>query len=401
MSKINKTFLDQIKISLFFFLVSAIYGWSLRLYRVVDFIQIDYKNILQAHSHVTFLGWGFLAIISIVGFVYFPKKSTHSRYLRSLFATMVITLLGMLISFPIQGYKLFSIIFLSVFLITSYLYLVVVLKTLKLDKNYSTRFIKTGIYYYFISSIAIWAIAIITIKDGKTTWYYNSVYFYLHFLYNGFFVFSLFGMLIKYIENKQIEINNKWIKYFYFFTNLACFPAYALSLLWAEVPVFVYYIGFVAATLQLISLFYLYKINRIVVKLVVSKQVKFIAVFVMTSYFLKVMMQFFSVFPIVIEKVVQLKQYFIIGYLHLFTLGFMSLFLMLLLFLFSKTKINIFGLYIFILGIYLSEFILFLQGILFLIFQNGISNINLLLVFVSGLMPLGLLFIYFKTFRST
>ncbi len=396
MNKTNQTYFNQIKIALFFFLVSALYGWSLRLYKVTDFITIDYKSILQAHSHVTFLGWGFLAVISSIGLVYYPKKLESSSYLKGLFVAMFTMLLGMLISFPIQGYKLFSILFLSVFLITSYLYLIVILKELKPNKTYSSRFIKTGIYYYFLSSLAIWVIAIVTIKFGKTILYYNSIYFYLHFLYNGFFVFTLFGLLMKYIEQKQIAIKEKYVNYFYVFTNIACVPAYALSLLWTEVPTVLYYIGFIAGFFQLISLFYLYKVNSVFLKTLVSKHLRFISIFVLTSYFLKVVMQFFSVFPVVIEKAVQLKPYFIIGYLHLFTLGFMSLFIILLVLLHSKVKWNVLGVNLLILGILLSEFLLFFQGVLVAFLTIGIPSVDSVLLVVSGLMPLGLLLIFGK-----
>jgi len=392
----NKKILKQIKTALFFFLVSALYGWSLRLYRVVDFISIDYKSIVQAHSHVTFLGWGFLAVISLIGFVFYPKKLEGNLYLKGLFITMSILLLGMLISFPIQGYKLFSIVFLSLFLITSYLYLVVILKELKPNTSFSSRFIKTGIYYYFLSSLAIWAIAIVSIKFGKTTLYYNSIYFYLHFLYNGFFVFTLFGLLIKYIEQKQVVIKEKNINSFYLFTNIACIPAYALSLLWSEVPTFVYYIGFIAGLFQLASLFYLYKISKPYLKSLVSKQVKFISTVVIISYFLKVVIQFFSAFPVVIEKAVQLKSYFIIGYLHLFTLGFMSLFLILLIILHPKVKLNSVGVNTLILGIFLSEVFLFIQGGTIAFFQQGIPYFDIILLIVSGFMPVGIAMIFRK-----
>lgn len=394
MNLINNTFKSHIKTARIFFIISAIYGLVLRLYSIVD-VPITYKNILQAHSHVTFLGWGFLAVISLVGFVYYPKKLEKSKYLKRLFSIMTLTLVGMLISFPIQGYKVFSIVLLSVFLITSYVYLISILKELKSVKNYSAKFIKTGVFYYFLSSIAIWAIAYITIKFGKTDLYYNSIYFYLHFLYNGFFVFMLFGLLIKYFEDKQLIIEQKHVKYFYLFTNLACVPAYALSLLWSEVSSFVYYIGFFAGFLQLISLFYLYKLIKVFLKSLNTKHIKFVAIFVMTSYFIKVCIQFLSVFPIVIEKAVQFKPYFIIGYLHLFTLGFMSLFIILLLLIHPKIKLDRFGLNILIAGIFLSEFFLFFQGILSL-FQKGINQINLILFVVSSLMPIGILIIHFR-----
>ncbi|PHR69856.1 MAG: hypothetical protein COA67_09185 [Lutibacter sp.] len=396
----NSTFFTQVKTALFFFVFSAFYGLILRLTKVVDFIPIAYNNLLQSHSHVTFLGWGFLAVISLVGFAFYPKILDQSMYLKRLFYIMVVTLLGMLISFPIQGYKLFSILFLSIFLIVSYLYLFRIYKELKEHKSYSSKFIKTAILYYLLSSLAIWAIAIVAVKFGKTTLYYNSIYFYLHFLYNGFFVFSLFGLLIKYLENKQVVVGEELLKYFYLLTNLSCIPAYAMSLLWSEVPKYVYFIAFFAAIIQLVSLYYLFSIKRIFFKIISSRQLKLIGIIVFVSYFLKIILQLISSFPVIIKNVVALKHYFIIGYIHLFTLGFMSLIILLLLSIISKVKFNRLGLNMLILGIILSEFVLFFQGASLFLFRNGIANINMLLLLVSALMPFGLLLIL-RTFKRT
>jgi len=396
MNAIHKNFQKQIKIARIFFVISAIYGLSLRLYKVTSFITIDYKRILQAHSHVTFLGWGFLAVISIIGIVYYPEKLKKSIYLKSLFYIMASMLVGMLISFPIQGYKLFSIVFLSVFLIVSYLYLIEVYKVLKEDKSYDSRFIKIGIFYYFLSSLAIWMIAIVTVKYGKTTLYYNSVYFYLHFLYNGFFVFTLFGLFIKYLKQQKIQVGDKQIKYFYLYTHIACVPAYTLSLLWANNSLVVNVFSVLSAALQLVTLLFLYRIVKSFFKQKKSRQVKWMGILIFGSYFLKIILQAVTVFPGMIKITLQLKPYFIVGYLHLFTLGFMSMLIFLLLILLVKVKLSKIGMYIFILGILLSEGLLFLQGGLFLIFKNGITNINLLLLFVSSLMPIGLLLIYFN-----
>ena len=340
------------------------------------------------------MGWGFLAVISIVGLVFYPEKITKSIYLKQLFYIMSFTLFGMLISFPLQGYKVFSIVFLSVFLITSYLYLINMFSILKKNKNLSAKYVKTGIYYYFISSLAIWLVAIITIKFGKTDLYYNTVYFYLHFLYNGFFVFVLFGLLIKYFEKKEININKKALINFYKFTNLALLPAYALSLLWTDVPSFIYYIGFFASFLQLISLYYLYSISKHTFRSIASKHVKVIAYFVMGSYFIKIILQSFSAFPQIFDVALQYKPYFIIGYLHLYTLGFMSMFIILLLKLHPKKDLNKLGVNILMIGIFLSELFLFLQGGLLFSKGEGLFNIDLILFLVSILMPLGLIIIH-------
>lgn len=401
MDQIKTIFAARIKVARLFFMISALYGLILRLYAVVDFIPVAYKNILQSHSHVTFLGWGFLAVVTIIGFVFYPKILSESRYSKVLFNIMTSTLVGMLISFPLQGYKVFSITFLSVFLITSYLYLFQVLKNLKQNTALSVKFIRTGIYYYLLSSLAIWTIAVITTKLGKTDLYYNTVYFYLHFLYNGFFAFVLFGLLIHYLEKKHISIPNKAVLKFYWLTNIALVPAYFLSVLWIEVPTYIYYIGFIAAVLQVVSLVYLFKIAGFLLQTLSSRHLKSITYFVLTAYFLKIIFQFFSVFPSIMKIAIQYKHYFVIGYLHLFTLGFLSLAIILLLKLHFKKPLSSLGVNTLMVGIFLSEFLLFLQGAAVYFFDSGIPKIKWLLFWVSVLMPLGIIIIHLKLYFKT
>ncbi len=387
----QKIFYNQFRIALFFFVISAIYGWSMRLYKVFDFIKIPYHSILQAHSHVTFLGWGFLAVISLIGVVFYPKIIESSKYLKVVFGIMSFSLLGLLISFPLQGYKVFSIVFLSSFLVASYFYLARILKLLKGIKSAGTQFIRTGIWYYYLSSIGIWAIAFIVTNYGKTDLYFNAIYFYLHFLYNGFFAFSLFGLLFTYLERKSDFKLQKTVKYFYWATNLACIPAYTLSLLWKEAPPFVVFIAIVSASVQLFSLFYLAKLLPVFIQNLKSKLGKWLALLIFTSYSLKLMIQFLSAFPVIVREAVLFKSYFIIGYIHLFTLGFMSLFILLFTFIFTKVRLNVTAIKLFVLGIILSEFLLFFQGAMLSLFQYGIENLDLWLLIVSTLLPLGLI----------
>ena len=387
----QKTFYYQYRIALFFFVISAIYGWSMRLYKVVDFIEIPYHSILQAHSHVTFLGWAFLAVISIVGVAFYQEIDIKSNYLKVVFGIMSFTLLGLLISFPLQGYKLFSILFLSSFLIASYFYLARILKLLKGLSTLSSRFIRTGIWYYYLSSIGIWAIAFIVTNFGKIDLYFNAIYFYLHFLYNGFFTFVLFGLLIKYIENREGSVINKSARLFYWLTNLACIPAYTLSLLWREVPSFVVYVAILSALIQLISIFYFIKIRRFFIRVLKYKTETRLVNIVFLSYFFKISIQFLSAFPTIVKQAVLFKSYFIIGYIHLYTLGFMSLFIILFTLMFTNVKGHKLGLYLFVLGVFLSEFLLFSQGTALSIFRLGIENIDFWLLLVSSLLPIGLL----------
>jgi hypothetical protein len=363
---------------------------------------IPYENLLQSHSHVAFLGWGYLSVIGAIIYCFALNDYKKSKVYKVTLTILLVVIPLMLISFPLGGYKVFSIVLLAIFGLTSYVLSFQILKDLQ-GNNTSAKLIRYGIYYYLLSSLATWFLAFVIVTQGKTDLYYNTVYFYLHFLYNGFFVFALFGLLFKIFENQQIVISEKLKQHFFIYLNIACVPAYALSILWSTDVLLFNVVGFVASVLQFISLVFLVKIM-----LQAFSQInwgftsKLLLTFALISYSLKISSQILSAFPYIVEKSLALKPFFIIGYLHLFTLGFLSVLLFLILY--QLGKINLHkpaskvGILLFLAGVFITESLLFLQGFLFMFQVDAIKNYSFFLLIFSFLMVIGLLVIYVNQF---
>ena len=386
------------------FVVAAIYGLLLRWNFTFPLQFVNYKHILQSHSHVAFLGWGYIATIAAIikHFVKIPKNQIRVYNVTLLIIIVTVTL--MLISFPLSGYKVFSIALLSIFGITSYVLSYRILKDIE-GSSIAVKLIKYGIYYYILSSLATWFLAGVIVTQGKTDLYYNTVYFYLHFLYNGYFAFVLVGLLFKIFEQQQIKISKKLQQNFFLYLNVACIPAYSLSVLWSDVSSIFYVIGFAASILQLFSLVFLLKIMRQALKQLKWNSIsKFLLKFAFTAYSLKIGLQIASAFPFIVEKSLALKPFFVIGYLHLFTLAFMSVLLLLILNKFQiisfKTRISKFGVVTFLVGVFATEMILFSQGFLFLNGFTPIANYNLVLLIFSVFMVVGLLVLFVNQFKK-
>jgi len=396
------TFRFLILYALLLFLFSAIYGLVLRYNFAFPTSLVSYKNLLQGHSHVAFLGWGYLAVIYGIFELFIPKEKRNSAIYKVTLIVIFTSITLMLFSFILAGYKAFSIVLLSVFGVASYVLSFKVLKDLS-GEGISTKLIKYGIYYYLISSLATWFLAFVIVTQGKTNLYYNSVYFYLHFLYNGFFVFALFGLLFKVLKIQKIMISNSLKKHFFIFLNLACIPAYILSILWSTQSITFNVIGFLASVLQLISLIFLLKIlKQVLVQIRWSYISKLLLKFTMVAYLLKILAQLASSFPYFVEKSLALKPYFIIGYLHLFTLAFMSVLLLLILkqlkAIYLNSVISKVGIGFFLTGIFFTELLLFLQGFLLLIKQKLIANYTIILLFFSLFIVIGIILIFIDQF---
>ena len=386
------------------FILSALYGLLMRWNFAFPTKFIPYQNLLQSHSHVAFLGWGYLVVIGAIIYCFVLNANKQSNLYKATLTILLVVIPLMLISFPLGGYKVFSIVLLAVFGLTSYVLSFRILKDLH-GNNTSVKLIRYGIYYYLLSSLATWFLAFVIVTQGKTDLYYNTVYFYLHFLYNGFFVFALFGLLFKIFENQQIIISEKLKRHFFIYLNIACVPAYALSVLWSTDVLLINVIGFVASALQFISLVFLIKIMRQAFSQINWSFIsKLLLKFSLISYSLKISSQILSSFPYFVEKSLALKPFFIIGYLHLFTLGFLSVLSFMILGQLGKLNLHKptskVGILLFLAGVFITESLLFLQGFLLLFQFNAIKNYNLILLIFSFLMVIGLLVVYVNQFHK-
>lgn len=408
MGIINKIDKIKLKLSLTLFALSVSYGLLLRLQVIKPLFEFDYSNVLQSHSHVAFLGWGFLSTLIVMQYVFLTAEQRAKKVYSITFWLMFVSVALMLVSFLFSGYQLFSIILLTVFGLTSYVFAYEMIKDLKKDTQHliSSKFAKASIYYYVLSSLATWFVAFVVLTQGKTDLYYNAIYFYLHFLYNGFFVFALFGVFFKMLRKKSMIISQRRIKHFYYYTNIGCIPAFALSILWSDVHFAFNIIGGIAAVFQLIGLVYLIVIiKQTLIRYSLSNYSRILLLTVMVSYGLKLVAQFIGAFPYFVAKSIALKPYLIIGYLHLVTIGFISFFLLTLIVelrgFYFKPLFPKFGLSLFLAGFFSTEILLFLQGFLHLLKWQPIGPYYLLLLIASSIMVLGIVMVWiFQLFSN-
>ncbi|QQX75823.1 MULTISPECIES: hypothetical protein [Aequorivita] len=314
----------HIAFALFYFLLVALMGVLLRLFFVTP-LPLNYKYILHAHSHTALLGWIYLGLTTLI-FKIFLSEAQKPKLYQRIFVFTNLCIVGMLITFPIQGYALYSIIFSTLFLFASYWFAWFAIKYIPqhFKKRFSWKLIKTALWYLVISSVGPWAIGGVMATLGPgSIWYKSSIYFYLHFQYNGWFIIALLGVLFYVLEGKGIQFNTEKLKSFFLLLNVGVLFTVFLSFLWFVPPTAIYILGLAAAVAQLLAfyeLYFLLKTHFSVLKTAVGKNAFFflkIAGILMVS---KLIMQLFSAFPYVADLAYQLKD-FVIGYLHLVFLG--------------------------------------------------------------------------------
>ena len=382
------------KTALHFLIFSAIAGVVLRYYNFSPITGINYKFLLHTHSHVALLGWMHLAFAVALVKEFLPNEV---KKFNTVFLVTLVTVLGMMLSFPFQGYAPVSISFSTLFLFASYWFVYEFYRRLKAtgDNSVAAKWLRWALFFLIISSFGPWALGpILVFGESHGTLYNLSIYFYLHFLYNGFFVSAVFALMLKWLDNNGTTYNSKSAIWFFQLTVYPIIPAYALSMLWTNPPSWVYIVAGLAAALQLIGLFYGWSILTMYLRSIKNKFYQFIFSLVLIAYSLKLVMQVFSAIPVIADYVYETRVFTAIGYIHLVMLGFLSLFILtyfIRIKVFRDNSIARAGLIIFLSGFVLSEVILFFNGILLTRTGASIEDYGRWMYLTSLLMPVGLI----------
>jgi hypothetical protein len=313
---------------LFLFLAAAI-GLFLRWQFVSPTPGIRYTYFLHAHSHVMFLGWVTNALF--LAFVEYHLPGLKRHWYRRLFWALQVLVLGMLISFPIQGYGLYSIIFSTLHTLLMMAFAIHFFKETRTDNRTSVWFARISLFFFFISTAGPFALGYLMANNlGQSVWYNFSIYYYLHFQYNGFFIFGILSIFFLMLETKGIEFSGLRVLRFGRWMAIACIPAYALSVLFAEPGTVFNAIGFIAAVIQIGAFAFLLKEVKSI-RTDLSDRIDPTAyklfILVTISVGLKLVLQLASAHAYIAALAYSMRPV-IIAYLHLVLVGVISLFIL-------------------------------------------------------------------------
>lgn len=310
----------------YFFIVSLL-GLLLRFFFVTP-IPFNFEHLLHAHSHVALLGWLYLGMTLLIYRV-FLKGTAKPKLHRSIFIVHNVCFLGMLIAFPIQGYALYSIAFSCLYLLSSYWFTWFIVHSVqpKEKKRFSYKLIKTALFFLVISSLGTWAVGPISATVGTHSfWFNDALYFFLHFLYSGFFFLSLISVLFRILENKKLQFKQEKTDQLYVYLNLGVILSYFLSVLWTKPPVVFYVLGIAGALFQIRGYLLLFKLLCPLINKLKSIFGKFgygLIKMAGALLIIRVLMQLGSGIPYFAELAFKFRD-FIIGYLHMVFLGIIT-----------------------------------------------------------------------------
>lgn len=394
----------HIRLGLIYFLIVALLGGTLRLFVLMD-VPVTYRFLVHTHSHIALLGWVYVALITLLYKLYLEKENTAKAYRRIFWFTQI-TIVGMLITFPLQGYALFSIVFSTLFLIASYFFawLFFTKTSLETKQLFSYKLIKSSLVFMVLSSLGPWALGAIMSTLGNTSvWYKLAIYFYLHFQYNGWFILALLGILFYFLERfglfEKTVHHNQWL----WLLNSSVVLTLFLSVLWVKPPVFVYILAGIGAVFQGVAfvVLFLWLVpvwNDFIQKL--APGVSWMLLWAGALLVLKIDMQLLSAIPYVAMLAYYIPD-FVIGYLHLVFLGVVSIGLFAFLKQTSLLHIPALVFKLFIVAFILTETLLFYKGSAIWLRFSLFENYYLILALTSLLFPVSILLLLFSQKRKT
>lgn len=389
-----------LKFSVFNFFLVALLGVIMRYKILYSLPFLDQKHLQEAHSHFAFYGWITNALYVLI-LIYLGKVNSalNLKKYENLIIANIIASFAMLGTFIYGGYFWGSIVASTVSLLCSFVFFYFFLKDSTKIQDASKIWFQAGLFFAVISSLGVFNLAYMKMSGNiKQDLYLGSEYYFLHFQYNGFFIFSCIGLLLFSLKEAVAPISESKNKLIFWLMFFGCLIGFGLSVLWMKMPVSIFTVIVIATIAQTIGAVLLYDFvkkswGNLILKW--SPMQRFVLIFAGFAFAVKIALQLGSNIPALNQFAFGFRNV-VIAYLHLVLLMCIATFLInqiLATNYFTITKQLLLGVKLLLIGIFLNEFILGLMGI-FSIKYIAIPYANHMLLYVSLLMFVSIFWIF-------
>lgn len=378
------------KLTLWSFLIVGLLGLVMRYKIQFELPWVNQKNIQHAHSHFAFAGWVTQTLMVFM----VSQLSQHVHHIRfrlytRLLAANLMLALCMLVSFSVSGYSIFSIVCSTLSILVSFIFSYCYSTDLAQAKHPLTGkyWLKNALVFQVISSLGTFVLAyMMATKNVHQEVYLASIYWYLHFQYNGWFFFACVGLLLNHFSFDSAH--QKQLKQVLGLFVFAGYAGYLLSILWVDLPLPLFIVSLLASIVQVIAWVILLRIIFKTQQNWIQQQpfiLKAILLLIVAGVSLKILLQAGSNIPELSKLAFGLRPV-VIAYLHLILLSIISVFLVIYPLLKHQvsdtTPIPVTPLLFVVSGIYFNQLLLGVQAV-GAVFYINIPGINLWLLAVA------------------
>ena len=131
------------------FFIAATLGLLLR-YAFVGNLGFNYRFLTHAHSHIAMLGWVYLMLYTCIVHYFVPNGQNKTFYNRLFWITQI-AVIGMLFSFPFQGYAAISITFSTLHILCSYVFVFKLWKDMRIDNPFVKQMVKWALSFMVLT----------------------------------------------------------------------------------------------------------------------------------------------------------------------------------------------------------------------------------------------------------
>ena len=196
------------------FLIAALLGLFLRYMFVNPLDGFNFRFLTHAHSHTAMLGWVYLMLYSLIVWRFIPKPR---KIYKRLFWMTEFAVIGMVLSFPFEGYAAVSISFSTLHIFCSYYFARLVWKDEAENELPERKLLKTSLLFMLLSTLGVWCLGPAVAMTGAGSPFYNiAIQFFLHFQFNGWFLLAVLAIFFKTLNKTGLTMKQKEFKKFYY-----------------------------------------------------------------------------------------------------------------------------------------------------------------------------------------
>lgn len=364
--KINGLF--WVRLSLFNFLLVAVMGVLMRYKICFEFPVLDQKHLQLAHSHFAFTGW-VTQTLMVFMIQYLQQQLEHLKVgvYRNLLRLNALIAYGTIVSFIVGGYNTLSIVLLVLTILIGLAFTIYFIEDTRGMKDVSVNWFRAGLFFMTLSTLGTFSLAyMMATKHIDQHTYLASIYWYLHFQYNGWFFFACVGLLLNRLK-EYLQDTSTLNTIFYLFVA-GCIISYILSVLWLNLSIGWILLAALGAILQGWAWIRLVlSVKQPILTLTENKPplIRFVFAILAIAITIKLLLQLGSTIPVVSTLAFGFRPV-VIAYLHLILLSIISVCLLLFIWLGGFLRFDkhiLLGMGIVLLLIYINQLVLGIQGI--------------------------------------
>jgi len=302
-----------------FLAITALLGALLRSLIVWPLDGLNYAHLLHTHSHIAFLGWVFNAFFA-VGLVAFVPGAAHASW-RRLFIVLQIAVVGMLFSYPWEGYGPISITFSTLHMGAAVVFAWRLWRSSPITLTPAARpHLRIALWALVLSGIGplvLGPLAAADLRDAPA--YALSIYYYLHTHYNGWFLFFLQAVALQSLGARAdltaARRAANWL-------GIGLVLTFAQSTLWLGPPSIVTWIATIGGIAQLIGCGWMLRAVRTAPWRTLPPVTRALVLIAVASWLLKHGLQAAAAWPGLLGLVNH--RFIVIAFLHLVFLGIVT-----------------------------------------------------------------------------